>query len=249
MKLLYFLCFFLLLTSCKENKKYLVKITGKTIAVDSTINSAEKINNIIKPYREKLETEMQHVLSYTSEDLLKNDGVLQSSLGNLIADICFNVADSIFNKKTERSIDFAMFNNGGIRATISKGNITNEHIFKLMPFENELVVATISGKKMLALIHYFLKHKRAHPLSKNIQLTIDGNTYDLKINGNSFNKDKSYTVLTSDFLQSGGDNMTFFKNPGKLTSLDYKVRDAIIYHLKKTDTVHTNIDNRIIIKK
>ncbi len=59
MKLLYFFCLFLLLTSCKENKKYLIKITGKTVVIDSTINSAEKNNNIIKPCREKLETEMQ----------------------------------------------------------------------------------------------------------------------------------------------------------------------------------------------
>ncbi len=192
---------------------------------------------------------MQQVLSYTSKDLLKNDGIMQSSLGNLMADICFSSADSIYKEKTSKPIDFAMFNYGELRAIIPKGNITNERIFKLMPFKNELVVVNITGKKIKDLINYFIKQNQAHPLSKNIQLTINESNYSLKINGKPFNKDKNYTVLTSDFLQSGGDNMVFFKNPERLIKLDYKVRDIIINYLKKTDTLQTTIDNRVIIKK
>ncbi|CAM1345255.1 5'-nucleotidase C-terminal domain-containing protein [Tenacibaculum amylolyticum] len=249
MKLSYYLlCFFLVFTSCKKTKTDLTKITAKTIAIDSTITSAAAIDSMVAPYKEKLAAEMQEILSYTAKDLVKNDGDMQSSLGNLMADMTFDMANPIFKEITNKSIDFALFNYGGIRATIPKGNITKASAFKLMPFENELVVVELTGKKINELIHYFIKNKKAHPLSKSISLIINDNKYDLKIHGDTFDETKNYTVLTSDYLQSGGDKMVFFKDPVKLTKLDYKVRDAIIHYLKKVDTIQTTIDNRVILK-
>ena len=116
-----------------------------------------------------------------------------------------------------------------------------------MPFENMYVVATLSGDKVLELVNYFIKNKKAHPLSENVSLTIDNNDFKLLINGKEFDKNQSYNVLTSDYLQNGGDSMYFFANPEKLTKLDYKIRDAIIDYFKKTDTIKAVTDNRIII--
>lgn len=248
MRILYFLCLFLVFTSCKKAKTHLTKITAKTIAIDSTIKSTAKIDSIIAPYKKKLTAEMQQVLSYAPKDLLKSDGVMQSSLGNLMADLCFEMANPILKQKISESIDFAMFNHGGIRAIIPEGKVTKERAFKLMPFENELVVVAITGEKVMELVDYLMENKRAHPLSKNIELVIKGDDYSLKINGKPFDKNKNYMILTSDFLQSGGDKMYFFKNPEKLVKLDYKVRDAIIDYFKKTDTLQATIDNRLIIK-
>ena len=39
--------------------------------------------------------------------------------------------------------------------------------------------------------------------------------------------------------------MNFFKNPVKLTPLNYKMRDAIIAYFQKVDTLQTAIDNRV----
>lgn len=248
MKLSYLFCFFLAITSCKKNKTHLTKITAKTIAIDSTIQSSEKIDDTIAPYKKKLADNMSKVLSYTSEKLTRQGINMQSNLGNLLADLCIEMATPIFKEKSNTYIDFSMFNHGGIRATIPAGKITKEHAFKLMPFENELVVAEITGNKVIELVNYFIENKVANPLSKNIELTIKENNYSLKINGEIFDKNKTYSVLTSDFLQGGGDKMIFFKNPKKLTKLNYKVRDAIINYFKKVDTLKTSIDNRIIIK-
>lgn len=244
------LCCSLLLVSCKKTntKTELTKITAKTIAVDSTLQSSVAIDSFIAPYKKELTAEMQAKLSFAPKDFLKNDGTVQSSLGNLMADLCFAIANPIYKEKTNTAIDFAMFNHGGIRATIPQGEVTKERAFKLMPFENELVVATLSGEKVMELVDYFVKNKRAHPLSKNIALVIEDDKYSLKINGKPFDKEKTYAVLTSDFLQGGGDKMYFFKNPEKLIKLDYKVRDAIINYFKQTDTLQATVDNRVIIK-
>lgn len=246
----YFLCFFLVFTSCKKTntKRHLVKITAKNITVDSIVSSSKEIKDFVAPYKEKLTAEMQKVLSYAPKNFTGSDGKMQSSLGNLMADMCFDIANPIVKKKNNKSIDFVMFNHGGMRAAIPKGNVTKGRAFKLMPFENELVAVTLTGEKVMELVEYFIQHKRAHPLSKNIELTIKDDDYSLKINGKPFDKNKTYTILTSDFLQGGGDKMVFFKNPKELIKLNYKVRDAIINYFEKTNILQATIDNRIILE-
>tara|TARA_B110000093_G_scaffold154581_1_gene170988 strand:+ start:435 stop:1181 length:747 start_codon:yes stop_codon:yes gene_type:complete len=248
MKQSYVLLFLLAISSCKKSEKQLVTITAKNIAIDNTIKASEEIVRVIHPYKEKLVSEMQEVLCYSPKEIVKNDGNMQSSLGNLMADLCFEMAHPIFKEKTNQSIDFALFNQGGIRATIAAGSVTKADAFKLMPFDNELVVVTLSGEKVLELVAYFIKSKKAHPVSKSIQLTIGKNYNTVKIRGKIFDKNKTYHVLTTDYLQGGGDRMNFFKKPKQQILLNYKMRDAIIDYFRKKDTLHTATDNRIIIK-
>ena len=248
MKQSYVLLFLLAISSCKKSEKQLVTITAKNIAIDNTIKASEEIVRVIHPYKEKLVSEMQEVLCYSPKEIVKNDGNMQSSLGNLMADMCFEMANPIFIEKTKATIDFVLFNNGGIRASLPAGKITKEHAFKLMPFDNEFVVVTLSGEKVLELVAYFIKSKKAHPVSKSIQLTIGKNYNTVKIRGKIFDKNKTYHVLTTDYLQGGGDRMNFFKKPKQQILLNYKMRDAIIDYFRKKDTLHTATDNRIIIK-
>ena len=248
MKKSYLLIFLLVISSCKKSEKQLVKITAKNIAIDSTIKASEEITNSINPYKEKLTSEMQEVLCYSPKEIIKSDGNMQSSLGNLMADMCFKMANPIFKENTNEAIDFVLLNYGGIRADLPKGYIKKEHAFKLMPFENELVVVNLTGDKVLELISFFINNKEAHPFCKNIELIISKNSYNLKIKGNVFNKNKTYNVLTNDYLHNGGSNMNFFKNSKKFTILDYKIRDVIIDYFKKTDTLKATLDNRVIFK-
>lgn len=248
MKNLHIICFLLVLNACTTTNSHLSKITAKTIKVDSTLSASKEISEFITPYKEKLVEEMQRVLSYNPKELNKTDGNMQSSAGNFMADLCVEMANSIYKKKTNKSVDFAMLNHGGIRAIVPAGKVTVESAFKIMPFDNELVVVTLSGDKIKELVQFFIAKNRAHPLSKNIELVIKNDGYSLKINGKPFNEAKSYNVVTSDYLQNGGDRMNFFKNPEKLVKLDYKVRDAIIDYLEKVDTIQTKLDHRVILR-
>ncbi|MBL6649145.1 MAG: 5'-nucleotidase C-terminal domain-containing protein, partial [Flavobacteriaceae bacterium] len=65
------------------------------------------------------------------------------------------------------------------------------------------------------------------------------------INGEKFNKEKEYYVLTSNFLQEGGDNMTFFSDPIELHSLELNLRDVLIKHIKNKKIIVSKLDNRI----
>jgi 2',3'-cyclic-nucleotide 2'-phosphodiesterase (5'-nucleotidase family) len=233
-----------LIFSCKKEKYIATKITAKTVSIDTGLTSVHDITKIIAPYKEKMITEINTKISYTPKKIVRTDGDLESSLGNLMADLSYERANPLFNKETDENIDFAMFNYGGIRAGIPAGNITNKHAFELMPFDNMYVVVELSGDKMEELITYLITKKTAHPLSKHIQLTITKNGYELFIQHKKFDNKKTYYVLTTDYLQSGGDNMVFFKNPKSIYKQDYKMRDAIIDYFKSVDTVKTILDNR-----
>jgi len=156
-------------------------------------------------------------------------------------------ANPIFKSRTGYEIGMVLLNRGGIRSGIGKGAVTTRTGFKLMPFENEIVVAELSGEKVLEMLSYLENSKTAHPIS-GLSLEVDGNfkTLSATINGEPIKAEKTYFVATSDYLQQGGDSMNFFKDPINLYKIDYKLRNAIIDHFKKVDTLKASIDNRYI---
>ena len=133
---------------------------------------------------------------------------------------------------------------------ISKGDITFRTAYKVMPFENSLVVCELKGRDVFELINYLILNKKAHPISGiNIVLDKNYNLLDAKINGKSIDENKIYSVATSDYLLNGGDKMTFFEKSNKNIILDYKIRNILIDYFKEVDTVSFKIDNRFILKK
>ncbi len=248
-----FLTIFLSLYSCQEVKtKKLTKIEGKQININPSFKSNSKIDSFITPYRKHLQKEMNEVLTYTETDLSKTDGKMESSLGNLLADLCYEQASPILKNRANKKIDFTLLNHGGIRAEIAKGDITVADAFKVMPFENSLVVAELSANKVAELFQYLSKSTKAHPVSKNIKLNVLKNGgYSALINGKKLNPNRNYLVLTTDYLQNGGDNMIFFKNPIHLYDLNYKMRNAIIDYFKKKKGkhLHISLDNRFTSEK
>lgn len=247
MKTHYFLlCFSLLFFSAckKETPVRLYQIKAQQLVTDSTTVDNKAITAIIEPFKKHLNSQLDAVLCTTPIDLVRTDAKLESSLGNLMADICFEQGNPVYQKQTSNTIDFVLFNYGGIRAPIAKGNITARNAFEVMPFENELVVVELSGEKVKELLNYLFVNKKAHPISK-LKLKLNETSYqEVIINNMPFDATKNYFVLTSDYLQEGGDKMNFFKVPISLHKTGYKIRTALIDYFTKTDSIIPNLDNR-----
>lgn len=240
------LFFSISLLSCK-NSIQTISIKAEKIPIDQNIVGDAEIEAYIKPYAEHLNQTLDSVIAYNPSNLSKKDGKLNTALGNLMADIVMEQANPVFKSRTGNSIDVVLLNNGGIRSGIGKGPVTSRTGFELMPFENEIVIVELSGKQVKEMLTYLETAKTAHPIS-GMQLTVDAN-YKLisaLIGGKELDINSSYFVATSDYLQQGGDNMNFFKDPLKLFDIDYKLRNAIIDHFIKVDTLKTSIDNRFI---
>jgi 2',3'-cyclic-nucleotide 2'-phosphodiesterase (5'-nucleotidase family) len=232
--------------SCKQETN-LFKIEGKRIEINDTLSGNQAIEDFIKPYREQVEKEMDNVLAYAVDTYTKNNGDLNTAIGNFMADAVFELSNPIFKSRTGKDIDMVLLNHGGIRSIISKGDITLRTAYEVMPFENVVVVAELKGTYVLELVKYLQNAKRAHPISKlNIRLGSNFELIEATINDKLIDVNKTYYVATNDFLINGGGKMTFFKKRDSLHMLDYKVRNLLIDYFKKIDTLNPVIDDRFI---
>lgn len=236
-----FVCF----SSCKDSKTTLTAIEATQLSIDSTAVSVQAIEDFVRPYRERIDVVLDSALAYAPYTISKSDGEYNSTAGNLIADIILSEGEPIFKKRSGNSIDFVLLNHGGIRASISKGNVTERTAFEVMPFENYISVVGLKGTSVRELVDYLLQSKRAHPVSGiQIVLNTNGTLASVSIQGKPLENDKVYNVATSDYLVSGGDDMVFFKNGISFTTLDYKIRNAMIDYFTKVDTLQPKVDDR-----
>jgi 5'-nucleotidase len=224
-------------------------LSGNKIEINNTIEKDNKIVAFINPYKNTVDKQMDSVLTYSPVDYDKKNGVLNTAIGNMMADVVLKLSNPVYRARTNKNIDFVLLNHGGIRSIISKGNITFRTAYKVMPFENSVVVCELKGRDIYELINYLTLTRKAHPISGiNIVLDKNYNLLDVKINGKKIDENKIYSVATSDYLLNGGDKMTFFSKSKKNTILDYKIRNVLIDYFKEVDTVNFKIDNRFIIK-
>ena len=233
--------------SCVEDY-HLTKIKGKRIEINNEINGDKSIEEFVKPFRENVNKNLDSVISFALQTYSKSDGEYNTAIGNLMADAVFEEANPLFNKQTGQNIDFVILNHGGIRSIIPKGNITTRTAYKVMPFENSTVVVSLKGTQINEMLKYLSMAKRAHPLSKQVQITLDKDfqVTSASINNQPIDADRTYYVATNDYLYNGGDRMSFFHPNDSLYVLDYKIRNVLIDYFKKRDTISPKIDNRFI---
>ncbi len=215
---------------------------SKNTEVDSTIAS------FIKPYTENLDKSIHRVLSYAPKTMHKKDGEMESTIGNLMADAIMEEVSPLFHSKTKNKIDFCLLNYGGIRDRIEKGNVTVKTAYKIMLFENSVVVLKMSGKKVKKLFSYLSKYQKAHPIS-GAKVNISEQEINATIQGKKFDPLQSYYVATSDYLFRGGDQMVFFENPEEIHYTNYKIRSVLIDYFSKKDTLRSTLDQRLILNK
>ena len=237
----------LLLSACKKQAVYLKKIEGKQLQISDSLELNRNIDNFIKPYREHVNSNLDSTLAYAVETYSKKDGIYNTAIGNMMADAVYEESNPLFHSRTGENIDFVLLNYGGIRAIISKGNISKRTAYKVMPFDNSVVVVKLKGQQVKALIEYLAKAKRAHPISQlELVLNEDNTIKSASLNNQQIDYSKTYNVATNDYLYNGGDRMDFFKTNDSLYVLDYKIRNLLIDYFTKIDTLNPVIDNRFI---
>lgn len=233
------------LTACSQ-KIYQVQQADyqENISISNQLEADETVVALIAPYKRELQETMDKVISYTPI-ALHRDGY-NSPLANLNCDMVLEEANLIYQKKHNQKIDLCVLNWGGIRRTFTAGDLTVRNVFELMPFENEVVVVTLSGEKIPEMMHFLSNAPVGHPLS-GIQF-VSNDESSILINGEKLDKTQNYTIVTNDFLQKGGDQMSFFENPVSAENLGIKQRDLMMNYFGKNDTIRVNLEKRILDK-
>ena len=201
------------------------------------------LTDIINVYKDSIDLKLDNAIGfskglYTKDDYSKIK--FNSSLGNLIADIIFKQADSVFYKSFGNNIDFVLQNHGGIRSSLLEGEIKLTDAYKILPFENEIVVLEISKEVFDEMVLFLSNEKFPHPIS-GFSIMDDKALIDKEKS-----LDDTFFLATNDYLLSGGDNMFFLERNSGVFNLGYSLRDAFIDYTINEEDLESKVDNRFI---
>jgi 2',3'-cyclic-nucleotide 2'-phosphodiesterase (5'-nucleotidase family) len=214
-------------SSCKSAK--IITITGSrtemTAAWDSVPN--EKAMEFSAPYKAKVDSVMDPVIGSSAIDMTAKRP--ESLLSNLVADVLRDSAKPYIG----RPADVAIINVGGLRNSLSAGDITYRTVYEILPFENALCILSLKGKDLKALMKDIIKGG-GEGLS-NIYMTVnkDMDIIDLKVGKDPVNDEQVYEIATVDYLAEGNDRMTAFKRAEKRLCFEKAtIRDIFIEYVK-----------------
>lgn len=168
-------------------------------------------------------------------------------IGNLITDAM----------RAETGAQIALQNSGGIQNNIQAGDFTLGDLFSIMPFDNQLVQMNLSGSDLLELLKIAASKQRG-------VLQVSGMTYSfvhrspndfaLKtalIASETIVPEKTYSVVTNNFLAEGGDNFTPLRQ-GRDLRFGRQQRDVVkeyVEKLSRVAPVKLNIEGRILTEE
>lgn len=241
---------FILLFSCQRAELDRT-VNSETILIDPAQipEKDPELVAIISTYRETLEADMNRLLVYSAHVMER--GTPEGKLNNFVADLVFETGHQLYDPSDGEPIDFCLLNYGGLRVPIPKGAVTFERVFELLPFENEMVVITLTGEKTTELFDYLSRSSVGMPIAGARFSIKDSKPYNITIQGKDFDPERNYKVLTSDYLAGGGDSMNFFLEPLNYEYLGLRVRDAIIQYMQQQhesgNMISARLDGRISI--
>lgn len=248
----YFFAFFLsttLIVAACHHQSALTGVEVGYVEMNKTeLQHDSATGNMLRPYKDSLDKLMNVIIGTTDVAMPKENGKPETLLGNFVSDICLQKILSLDYKSPDVAGTLSFFNNGGMRSSLPKGNITRGNIFELMPFDNELVVITLSGKKTWELIRYAAASGGQPMAGMKLGIHPDRTPATVFISEQAFDSTKTYRVITSDYLANGGDKMDFFKNPIKIQTTGVLIRNAILEHCiqetKQGRTLTAKLDGR-----
>ena len=241
----------ILILSCQSYK--IVDVNSLILNINKNITELEFEEIELSKYRDSISKEMDKVINHCLISM--EVGCPEGLLGNFISDLSILYIRKKF-PKNEFNPDFCILNNGGFRSTLNKGEITIGDIFQIMPFDNHLLILEIKGTEMNDLIKYIkdksisnISRKSGVPLSGIRLKIIKDKVNRCMISNKIYDPLKTYKVLTTNYLASGGDDMFFFKNCKTLLNTKLLLRDVIIKYIEELGDnnikINAQFDGRI----
>ncbi|MCH2045204.1 MAG: 5'-nucleotidase C-terminal domain-containing protein [Saprospiraceae bacterium] len=233
-----------ILVGCNVTNHY-VKQEHKYYKTKELKEEDSGITDLINPYKDKVDAEMNQVIGQSTKSLTINKIVLESTLGNWTADAIQAEA----RKYTNTTIDMTVLNRGGLRIPeMPAGDVTKGRIFELMPFDNTLVIIEMSGRELDQLFAHIAANG-GWPVSQiKMQINRAGRAANITVGGKKVDPSKTYYIATNDYIANGGDNCTFFKDK-KRVSTGKLLRDILIEHVEELTNdgkkIEAELDGRI----
>ena len=208
--------------------------------IDDALVAAPDIEALVAPYRERLEKRLAEVLGHATGEFAKADP--EGTLDNLVADALLQAA----RRHARDTVHIALVNEGGIRVPLSAGPILMRHAYELLPFENIVVVLSLSGGLLEDLADQIAR-TGGEPVA-GWTMELDGDdAVGVRVDGEPVDPNRTYRLATVDYLANGGGDWgaLWEVEAGAREDLDVLIREAFVEYLRERGTVAPVLDGRI----
>jgi len=201
------------------------------VRLDSTFDNKldPTLVKYIERHKARLDKKMNEVIGHC--DVTMNVDAPQSPLSDLLTEWLLKDGPAAIK---QAPCDISILNFGGIRTNLQAGDVTVGDIFKISPFDNYLVVGTITGRELKKVVNRFRLDAMV-AATAGLNVSYKNNVpYKVLVNGKEIQNDSLYRVITLNFIAEGGDNIL---SGIKYESLDYSMlifRDFLIGNIIKT---------------
>ncbi len=217
-----------------------VSASATFTAVDDQTAGAADIEALIQPYRSELQEQMNEVLGLASGSFSK--ATPEGTLGNLAADALLYAA----RRHAADTVHMALINRGGLRIPLAPGPILTRHAYELLPFENQIIVLSLSGERIEELAEQ-LAATGGEPIAGWTIEFGDGGPTRVRVNGRSMEPTNTYRLATVDYLADGGGDWSVLweADDRDREELGLLIRDAFALYLRDQGTVHPTLEGRM----
>ncbi len=178
---------------------------------------------------------------------MPNRTKLDSPAGRLVCDAM---------RESDKSIEFAMHNSGGVRAPIPKGLITFGSLYEVLPFDNRLICLSLTGGQIRRIIEHGLRGPYGVMEISGLKVVLESKsnrTRDIFVihteSGRVLDEKRHYRVAVNDFVYYGGDGYPEFLHAGQVDDTARLIRDVVIEYIQKRGEVVSDVENRYQYQK
>ena len=214
----------------------------KTLTPDENILATiKKVEQSNKPILEKVVGRSDVALEGEREKVRTGE----TNLGNLLTDAMLEVSGA----------DVAITNGGGIRASIPAGNVTMEQVITSFPFSNYPVKIEVKGETILKALEYGVDkapevvgkfpHVGGMTFKYDSKQEPGQRVFDVKVKGQALDLNKTYALVTNDFMAVGGDGYEMFKGSKEL-GIYPLLSEVLAKYIEKHSPVKPEVQGRVI---
>ena len=190
-----------------------------------------ELDQALEPYRHGVDSLMHVPTGRQAAIDLPADG---PQLLNFVSDFIYNRGNKLLSANKLTKADFAIINKGGIRHDMAKGEITEGGLITMMPFTNYIQVVDIKGSDLMSVFDV-MASTNGNGVSKGVDVAFNPQTkkaVSAKLHGKSIDPNKTYRVVTINYLAGGGDYMTGFTRGKIVASSKDKVFDELVDYVR-----------------
>jgi 2',3'-cyclic-nucleotide 2'-phosphodiesterase (5'-nucleotidase family) len=226
-------CF--LLTGCA----YFSTTTEKELPTSAYPAPDPDMAQQLDAYRDSLNVVMNRKIA-TVQDTLQF-GKPEAALNNHVADaLRFQAGNTL-----RQFVHVGVIGEDSFKIYFVPGELTLGDVYEFMPYDNHLVVLTLSGVQLMELIEQVAALGGAPISGVRFRIDENGNPNSVLVNAQVIDFDSEYLVATSSWAANGGDKFPALWNATDRMDLDLSIKDVYVNYFRNQVELTASTDGRI----